>query len=178
MSIRISDLDNALAARDKHIDEQRRKLDDYKYKYYDALDEADKANHDLDDLHEKFEKLKYEHRNLRQKYENLKEESNEDRKGFDKYAEKVEKDIKEKMEENKILKEKLNNATNNIIELKENIAEKDLHISAIENSNVAKFTSETQTSLQEEFALNVNKFSKEKSDLIPKFTSIHSKLNL
>ena len=148
MSIRISDL----------IDEQRRKIDDYKYKYYDALDEADKANHDLDDLHEKFENLKYEHRNLQQKYENLKEDSNEDRKGFDKYAEKVEKDIKEKMEENKILKEKLNNATNNIIELKENIAEKDLHISAIENSNVAKFTSETPTSLHEELALNVKKF--------------------
>ena len=95
---------------------------------------------------------------MQQKYENLKEDSNEDRKGFDKYAEKVEKDIKEKMEENKILKEKLNNATNNIIELKENIAEKDLHISAIENSNVAKFTSETPTSLHEELALNVKKF--------------------
>lgn len=112
MSIRISDLDNALSARDKLIDEQRRKIDYNKYKYYDALDEADKANHDLDDLHEKFQKPKYEQRNLQQKYENLKEDSNEDRKGFDKYAEKVEKDIKEKMEENKILKEKLNNATN------------------------------------------------------------------
>ena len=31
MSIQISDFDNALAARDKLIDEQRRKIDDYKY---------------------------------------------------------------------------------------------------------------------------------------------------
>ena len=42
----------------------------------------------------------------------------------------------------------------------------------------AKFTSETQTSLQEELAINVNKFSKEKSDLISKFTSLQSKINL
>ena len=54
MSIQISDFDNALAARDKLIDEQRRKIDDYKYRYYNALDEADKANHDLDSMNEKF----------------------------------------------------------------------------------------------------------------------------
>ena len=86
MSIQRSDFDNALAARDKLIDEQRRKIDDYKYRYYNALDEADKANHDLDELKEKFDKLFYEHRNLQQKYHNLKEDSNEDRKGFDMYA--------------------------------------------------------------------------------------------
>ena len=109
MSIQISDFDNALAARDKLIDEQRRKIDDYKYRYYNALDEADKANHDLDNLQEKFDKLLLEHRNLQQKYRNLKEDSYEDRKGFDVYAEKVESDIKEKLKENKILQENLDN---------------------------------------------------------------------
>ena len=120
MSVRISDTDNAIATRDKFIDDQRRKIDEYKYKYYNALDEADKANHDFDELQEKFDKLFYEHRNLQQRYQNLKEDSNEDRKGFDMYAEKVENDMKEKMEENKDLKEKLNNAKINIKELNEN----------------------------------------------------------
>ena len=41
-----------------------------------------------------------------------------------------------------------------------------------------RFTTETQTSLQEEFALDVSKFSKEKNALISKFTSIQSKINL
>ena len=104
MSVRISDTDNAIAARDKLIDDQRRKIDEYKYKYYNALDEADKANHDFDELQEKFDKLFYEHRNLQQRYQNLKEDSNEDRKGFDMYAEKFENEMKEKMEENKDLK--------------------------------------------------------------------------
>ena len=124
MSVRISDTDNAIATRDKLIDDQRRKIDEYKYKYYNALDEADKANHDFDELQEKFDKLFYEHRNLQQRYQNLKEDSNEDRKGFDMYAEKVENDMKEKMEENKDLKEKLNNAKINIKELNENMEEK------------------------------------------------------
>ena len=57
MSIQISDFDNALAARDKLIDEQRRKIDDYNYRYYNALDKADKANHNLDSMNEKFKKL-------------------------------------------------------------------------------------------------------------------------
>ena len=57
---------------------------------------------------------------MQQRYQNLKEDSNEDRKGFDMYAEKVENDMKEKMEENKDLKEKLNNAKINIKELNEN----------------------------------------------------------
>ena len=131
MSVRISDTDNAIATRDKLIDDQRRKIDEYKYKYYNALDEADKANHDFDELQEKFDKLFYEHRNLQQRYQNLKEDSNEDRKGFDMYAEKVENDMKEKMEENKDLKEKLNNAKINIKELNENMEEKDLQISAL-----------------------------------------------
>ena len=96
MSVRISDTDNAIAARDKLIDDQRRKIDEYKYKYYNALDEADKANHDLDNLQEKFDKLLFEHRNLQQKYQNLKDDSYEDRQGFDVYAKKVESDIKEK----------------------------------------------------------------------------------
>ena len=97
MSVRISDTDNAIATRDKLIDDQRRKIDEYKYRYYNALDEADKANHDFDELQKKFDKLFYEHRNLQQRYQNLKEDSNEDRKGFDMYAEKVENDMKEKM---------------------------------------------------------------------------------
>ena len=54
MSIQISDFDNVLAAGDKLIHEQRRKIDNYKYRYYNALDEADKANHDLDSMNEKF----------------------------------------------------------------------------------------------------------------------------
>ena len=44
MSVRISDTDNAIATRDKFIDDQRRKIDEYKHKYYNALDKADKAN--------------------------------------------------------------------------------------------------------------------------------------
>ena len=36
----------------------------------------------------------------------------------------------------------------------------------------------TQTSLQKELALNMNTFSKEKNDLISKFTSLQSKINL
>ena len=179
MSVRISDTDNAIATRDKLIDDQRRKIDEYKYKYYNALDEADKANHDFDELQEKFDKLFYEHRNLQQRYQNLKEDSNEDRKGFDMYAEKVENDMKEKMEENKDLKEKLNNAKINIKELNENMEEKDLQISALKQLSMSKVTSETQTSFQEELiAKNVNKFSKEKNDLLSKFTSLQSKINL
>ena len=58
MSVRISDTDNAIAARDKLIDDQRRKIDEYKHKYYNAQDEADKANHDLDYLNEKFDAWK------------------------------------------------------------------------------------------------------------------------
>ena len=180
MSIQISDFDNALAARDKLIDEQRRKIDDYKYRYYNALDEADKANHDLDSMNEKFEKLLFEHRNLQQKYENLKEDSREDRKGFDAYAEKVEDDMKTKIKENENLKEKLNDAKNVIKNLQESLDEKVIEINTIQMAKAgeAKFTSETQTSLQEELAINVNKFSKEKSDLISKFTSLQSKINL
>ena len=180
MSIKLSDFDNALAARDKLIDEQRRKIDDYKYRYYNALDEADKANHDLDSMNEKFESLLFEHRNLQQKYENLKEDSREDRKGFDAYAEKVEDDMKTKIKENEILKEKLDDAKNVIKNLQESLDEKVIEINTIQMAKAgeAKFTSETQTSLQEELALNVNKFSKEKSDLISKFTNLQSKINL
>ena len=180
MSIIISDTDNAIVARDKLIDDQRRKIDEYKYKYYNAQDEADKANHDLDYLNEKFEKLLSDYKNLQYKYENLKIDSKEDRKGFDLYAEKVESDMKEKLKENKILKENLDNAKIEIKELKEEIEDKNIEISNMQHSNegVPKFTSETQTSLQGELAKNVNKFSKEKSSLISKFTSIHSKLNL
>ena len=180
MSVRISDTDNAIATRDKLIDDQRRKIDEYKYKYYNALDEPDKANHDLDNLQEKFDKLLFEHRNLQQKYQNLKEDSYEDRKGFDVYAEKVESDMKEKLKENKTLREYLDNAKLEIKELKEELEDKNIEISTMQHTNndVPKFTSETQTSLQEELALNVNKFSKEKNDLISKFTSLQSKINL
>ena len=179
MSVRISDTDNAIAARDKLIDDQRRKIDEYKHKYYNAQDEADKANHDLDYLKEKFDKLLSDYKNLQYKYENLKIDSKEDRKGFDVYAEKVESDMKEKLKENKILKENIDNAKIEIKELKEEIEDKNIDISNMQHSNegVNKFTSETQTSLQEELAQNVNKFSKEKSALISKFTSLHSKLN-
>ena len=43
----------SIAARDKIIDDQRRKIDDYKYKYYSAQDEAEKAIYDLNYLNEK-----------------------------------------------------------------------------------------------------------------------------
>ena len=181
MSVRISDIDNAIAARDNLIDDQRRKIDDYKYKYYNAQDEADKANHDLDYINSKFEKLLSDYKNLQHKYDNMKQENKEDRNSFDVYAEKVEHDMKIKIQENKNLKEKLDIARNEIIELQEILEEKDMYITVLEHpkNNAAKFTSETQTSLQEELSneKNVEKFSKEKKLLVSKFKSLQKKIN-
>ena len=63
----------------------------------------------------------------------MKQENKEDRNSFDVYAEKVEHDMKIKVQENKNLKEKLDIAKNEIIELQEKIEEKDTYVSVIDH---------------------------------------------
>ena len=66
-------------------------------------------------------------------------------------------------------------------QLKEKIDEKDAEITNLQHSkSTNKFTSETQTSLADELknAVHVNKFSKEKKEMLEKFTNIPSKINL
>ena len=63
------------------------------------------------------------------------------------------------------MKEKLDDAKNVIKYLQESLDEKVIEINTIQMAKAGevKFTTETQTSLQEELALDVSKFSKEKN---------------
>ena len=175
---KFTELDKAIAARDKLIDDLRKKVTEYRNKFYDI-------QHENDDLTEHIESLRnMNNHNVRIHDKNMKKIKEEMKNSNAVHANEINELQSSKMlleEEFALNSKKLNIAQNVITNLKEKVDQKDEEIANLQQSkSPIKFTSETQTSLADELkeAVVVNKYSNEKKMLIEKFASIQTKINL
>ena len=171
---KFTELDKAIAAHDKVTDELRKKVTEFRKRYYDIqhengehiehIESLRKMNNNNVKIHDKnMTKLKVEFKDKSETYEI---EISELRSST-KVAE----------DKNNQIAKKLDIAQNVIVQLKEKI---DVEITNLQRSKPTnKFTSETQTSLADELshAVVVNKFSNEKKELLDKFAKFQTKIN-
>ena len=175
------EMDKAIAARDKIIDDQREKIEEYREKYYDQLYDNDGLKLDITDIRKELNTA------LKDKLavlEQLKDAKKEIKINDEVHSEKIAKfaqNLKLAEENLQITEKKLIVAKNVVKDLKEQIEEKDIQIENMKHSIPvsSKFTTETQTSLHEELktAKVVDKFSKERSTLTSKLLNLQSKVN-
>ena len=175
---KFTELDKAIAARDKVIDDLRRKVTEFRNKYYDIQHENDEHIEHIESLR----KMNNDNVKIQQKNMNkLKEDFKDKNELYENRINELQSSAKIAEDEKTQIAKKLDIAQNVIGQLKEKIDEKDAEITNLQHSkSTNKFTSETQTSLADELknAVHVNKFSKEKKEMLEKFTNIPSKINL
>ena len=175
---KFTELDKAIAARDKVIDDLRRKVTEFRNKYYDIQHENDEHIEHIESLR----KMNNDNVKIQQKNMNkLKEDFKDKNRLYENRINELQSSAKIAEDEKTQIAKKLDIAQNVIGQLKEKIDEKDAEITNLQHSkSTNKFTSETQTSLADELknAVHVNKFSKEKKEMLEKFTNIQSKINL
>ena len=176
------EMDNAIAARDKIIDDQREKIEEYREKYYDQLYENDGLKLDITDIRKEVNAA------LKDKLavlEQLKDAKEDIKISDEVHSEKLAKfaqNLKHAEENLQSTEKKLAVAKNVVLNLREKLEERYIQIETMKHSSVTptKFTIETQTSLKEELesVVNVDKFADEKKVWSLKFTELQSKINL
>ena len=175
---KFTELDKAIAARDKVIDDLRKKVTEFRNKFYDIQHENDEHIEHIESL----KKMNNDNVKIQQKNMNkLKEDFKDKNRLYENRINELQSSAKIAEDEKTQIAKKLDIAQNVIGQLKEKIDEKDAEITNLQHSkSTNKFTSETQTSLADELknAVHVNKFSKEKKEMLEKFTHIQSKINL
>ena len=175
---KFTELDKAIAARDKVIDDLRKKVTEFRNKFYDIQHENDEHIEHIESLR----KMNNDNVKIQQKNMNkLKEDFKDKNRLYENRINELQSSAKIAEDEKTQIAKKLDIAQNVIGQLKEKIDEKDAEITNLQHSkSTNKFTSETQTSLADELknAVHVNKFSKEKKEMLEKFTNIPSKINL
>ena len=175
---KFTELDKAIAARDKVIDDLRKKVTEFRNKFYDIQHENDEHIEHIESLR----KMNNDNVKIQQKNMNkLKEDFKDKNELYENRINELQSSAKIAEDEKTQIAKKLDIAENVIGQLKEKIDEKDAEITNLQHSkSTNKFTSETQTSLADELknAVHVNKFSKEKKEMLEKFTNIQSKINL
>ena len=175
---KFTELDKAIAARDKVIDDLRKKVTEFRNKFYDIQHENDEHIEHIESLR----KMNNDNVKIQQKNMNkLKEDFKDKNRLYENRINELQSSAKIAEDEKTQIAKKLDIAQNVIGQLKEKIDEKDAEITNLQHSkSTNKFTSETQTSLADELknAVHVNKFSKEKKEMLEKFTNIQSKINL
>ena len=175
---KFTELDKAIAARDKVIDDLRKKVTEFRNKFYDIQHENDEHIEHIESLR----KMNNDNVKIQQKNMNkLKEDFKDKNELYENRINELQSSAKIAEDEKTQIAKKLDIAQNVIGQLKEKIDEKDAEITNLQHSkSTNKFTSETQTSLADELknAVHVNKFSKEKKEMLEKFTNIPSKINL
>ena len=175
---KFTELDKAIAARDKVIDDLRKKVTEFRNKFYDIQHENDEHIEHIESLR----KMNNDNVKIQQKNMNkLKEDFKDKNRLYENRINELQSSAKIAEDEKTQIAKKLDIAQYVIGQLKEKIDEKDAEITNLQHSkSTNKFTSETQTSLADELknAVHVNTFSKEKKEMLEKFTNIQSKINL
>ena len=175
---KFTELDKAIAARDKVIDDLRKKVTEFRNKFYDIQHENDEHIEHIESLR----KMNNDNVKIQQKNMNkLKEDFKDKNRLYENRINELQSSAKIAEDEKTQIAKKLDIAQYVIGQLKEKNDEKDAEITNLQHSkSTNKFTSETQTSLADELknAVHVNKFSKEKKEMLEKFTNIQSKINL
>ena len=175
---KFTELDKAIAARDKVIDDLRKKVTEFRKRYYDIQQENDEHIDHIESLRKmNNDNVKIHNKNMTK----LKEEFKDKSETYRIEISELRSNTKVAGDKNTQIVKKLDIARNVIVQLKEKIDEKDVEITNLQHSKpTIKFTSETQTSLADELshAVVVNKFSNEKKELLDKFTNIQTKINL
>ena len=159
---KFKELDKAIAARDKVIDDLRKKVTEFRNKFYDIQHENDEHIEHIESLR----KMNNDNVKIQQKNMNkLKEDFKDKNRLYENRINELQSSAKIAEDEKTQIAKKLDIAQYVIGQLKEKIDEKDAEITNLQHSkSTNKFTSETQTSLADELknAVHVNKFSKEK----------------
>ena len=176
------ELDNAIKARDKVIDDQRNKVSDYRERFYNIQHENDDLRYELEREKKYSETILKDFHDLKS---NLQKAQEELKAKDDAVTEIVDKFTNDKAtaDEKFAQHEKMLEVAKNVIkELKEDIEDKNTEISNIQCSNNAfpKFSTETQTSLKDEIdnAVTVDKFASERRLWLSKFKEVQDTINL